>query len=55
MTRLKERLDEFGFNGIWTTEMGYIIKLGAARQVFLSAQESIFGGRPYRRYTPGNR
>jgi hypothetical protein len=40
ITRLKERLDEFGFHGIWTTETGYIIKLGSARQVFLSAQES---------------
>jgi hypothetical protein len=40
MMRLKERLDDFGFNGIWTSEMGYIIKLGAARQVFLSAEES---------------
>jgi hypothetical protein len=40
MMRLKERLDEFGFAGIWTTEMGYIIKLGAARQILLSAEES---------------
>ena len=40
MMRLKERLDDFGFAGIWTTEMGYIIKLGAARQIFLSAEES---------------
>ncbi len=38
--RLKERLDDFGFAGIWSTEMGYIVKLGAARQVFLSAEES---------------
>lgn len=40
MMRLKERLDDFGFAGIWTTEMGYIIRLGAARQVFLSAEET---------------
>ena len=40
MTRLKQRLDDFGFEGIWQTEMGYIIRLGSARQVFLSAEES---------------
>jgi hypothetical protein len=40
MMRLKQRLDDFGFDGIWTTEMGYIIRLGAARQVFLSAEET---------------
>lgn len=40
MMRLKERLDDFGFSGIWTAEMGYIIKLGNARQVFLSAEET---------------
>lgn len=40
MMRLKERLDDFGFADIWTSEMGYIIKLGAARQIFLSAEES---------------
>ena len=40
MQRLKERLDEFGFGGIYHTEMGYIITLGAARQIFLSADES---------------
>ncbi len=40
MQRLKERLDEFGFDGIYRTEMGYIIALGNARDVFLSAEES---------------
>ena len=40
MQRLKERLDEFGFDGIYRTEMGYIIVLGAVRTVFLSAEES---------------
>lgn len=40
MQRLKERLDEFGFDGIYRTEMGYIICLGSARQIFLSAEQS---------------
>jgi hypothetical protein len=40
MHRLKERLDDFGFDGIYHTEMGYIITLGNARAVFLSAEES---------------
>ncbi len=40
MMRLRQRLDDFGFDGIWSTEMGYIVRLGAARQVFLSAEES---------------
>ncbi len=26
MTRLKQRLDDFGFAGIWVTEMGYIVR-----------------------------
>ena len=40
MMRLKQRLDEYGFAGIWQTEMGYIIRLGEARQIFLSADTS---------------
>ncbi len=40
MQRLKQHLDDFGFPGIWQTEMGYIIRLGNARQIFLSADES---------------
>ena len=40
MTRLKERLAEFGFDGIYKSEMGYIISLGNAREIFLSAEES---------------
>ena len=40
MMRLKDRLNDAGFSGIWMTEMGYIIKLGNARAVFLSADES---------------
>ena len=40
MQRLKDRLDDFGLDGIYRTEMGYAIVLGAARAVFLSAEES---------------
>jgi len=40
MTRLKDRLDESGFAGRWTSERGYIIRLGHARAIFLSAQET---------------
>lgn len=40
MMRLKERLSDFGFDGIWTSELGYIIKLGLAHQIFLSAEET---------------
>ena len=39
MMRLKDRLNDAGFNGIWQSEMGYIIRLGSARAVFLSAEE----------------
>ena len=39
MQRLRERLDGFGFEGIYHTELGYIIVLGSARAVFLSAEE----------------
>ena len=38
--RLKERLDEFGFEGIYRTQMGYIIQMGNARAIFLSAEGS---------------
>jgi hypothetical protein len=38
MERLKARLDDFGFAGIWAGEQGYIIRLGNARQIFLSAE-----------------
>jgi hypothetical protein len=38
--RLKERLDEFGFEGIYRTQMGYILQLGNARAIFLSAEGS---------------
>jgi len=40
MTRLRDRLNDAGFGGIWAAEMGYIIRLGNARAVFLSADES---------------
>ena len=40
MARLKDRLNDAGFNGIWTSELGYIIKLGNARAIFLSADKS---------------
>jgi len=40
MTRLKDRLGDAGFNGIWAAELGYIIRLGNARAVFLSADET---------------
>ena len=40
MTRLKDRLNDAGFDGIWLAELGYIIRLGNARAIFLSADES---------------
>jgi hypothetical protein len=39
IARLKDRLDEFGYDRLYHTEMGYIVCLGAARAVFLSAEE----------------
>jgi len=38
--RLKDRLNDVGFGGIWVAELGYIIRLGNARIIFLSADES---------------
>ena len=40
MMRLKDRLNDAGFGSIWITELGYIIRLGNARAIFLSADES---------------
>jgi len=40
MSRLKQRLDDFGFGSIWFTEAGYMVRLGNARQIFLSAEAS---------------
>ncbi len=40
MDRLKDRLNDAGFAGLWVSEQGYIIRLGSARAIFLSADES---------------
>ena len=40
MMRLRDRLNDAGFSGIWTAELGYIIRLGNARAIFLSADKS---------------
>ncbi len=40
MLRLKDRLDGAGYAGVWQPEMGYIIKLGRARQFFFSADKA---------------
>ena len=40
MIRLKDRLNDAGFAGIWVAGLGYIIRLGNARAIFLSADES---------------
>lgn len=40
MTRLKEKLNATDLAQLWTSEMGYIIRLGEARAIFLSADES---------------
>jgi len=40
MMRLKDRLNDAGFSGVWMAELGYIIRLGEARAIFLSADES---------------
>lgn len=40
MERLKQRLDDFGFDGTYHSQMGYIIQLGNARAIFLSAEGS---------------
>jgi hypothetical protein len=37
MERLKQRLDDFGFDGIYRPQMGYIVQLGNSKVVFLSA------------------
>ena len=38
MARLKERLNDAGFSGLWQPESGHIVRLGKARQIFLSAE-----------------
>jgi len=40
MMRLRDRLNDAGFSGIWAAGLGYIIRLGNARAIFLSADES---------------
>ncbi len=40
LTRLKDRLNDWGYAELWKTEMGHILSLGNARQIFLSADES---------------
>ncbi len=40
MMRLKEKLTLAGLDGCWSTEMGYIIRLGNARAIFLSGEEN---------------
>ena len=40
MNRLKDRLNDFGYESNWQAEFGYIVRLGASRQVFLSADET---------------
>ncbi len=40
MIRLRERLNDWGYSRIWKAEMGHILKLGNARQIFLSADKS---------------
>jgi hypothetical protein len=38
--RLKQRLDDFGFDGIYRLQTGYILQLGNAKAIFLSAEGS---------------
>ncbi|NWF78224.1 MAG: hypothetical protein HXY36_06520, partial [Chloroflexi bacterium] len=38
--RLKQRLDDFGFDGIYRPQMGYMLQLGNAKAIFLSAEGS---------------
>ncbi|MBI2935889.1 MAG: hypothetical protein HYY31_03645 [Chloroflexi bacterium] len=40
MQRLRDRLNDAGFGGVWATEAGHILRLYNARQVFLSAERS---------------
>jgi len=40
MLRLRERLNDAGLGGHWSAEQGYMIRLGNARQLFFSADDS---------------
>jgi hypothetical protein len=38
--RLKERLNDAGYAGLWAPELGYMVRLGQAREIFFSADKS---------------
>ena len=40
MARLKERLNDAGFAGLWQPELGHMVRLGNALQIFLSSEPS---------------
>jgi len=40
MMRLKERLNDAGYSGFWVAELGYMVRLGRAREIFFSADDS---------------
>jgi len=40
MMRLKERLNDAGYSGFWVAELGYMVRLGTAREIFFSADSS---------------
>ena len=40
MMRLKERLNDAGYAGLWASELGYMVRLGQARAMFFSADKS---------------
>ena len=40
MIRLKERLNDAGYARFWVAELGYMVRLGRARQIFFSADTS---------------
>ncbi|MBA7596039.1 hypothetical protein ES703_03008 [subsurface metagenome] len=40
MMRLKERLNDAGYARFWVPELGYMVSLGRAREIFFSADQS---------------
>jgi len=40
MMRLKERLNDAGYAPFWLPELGYMVRLGRAREIFFSADQS---------------
>ena len=40
MQRLQDRLRDAGYDGLWETKAGYMVRVGRARQLFLSADSS---------------